>query len=261
MITKDESSNENSTLGFIHQTGEFSTLRRVWTMKKTSEEVHLELCHPSELPSVLLPDRCTYPNDSPQLQTRSESLRLHQCSTRERDLRRCTTCAGIAPRWVRTVGVGDDVCGSSRSTATRAHSSPLLLPISGPDRSLTHSRCPQGTGTTYVDWEALVFPQLAVLSKCGLGPICFPIMRTPLPMWTGCHLFCHNWISPYLCGLGAFFLPQLDLTLPMWSGCLFFATTGSHLTYVDRDSFGWDFIIMSEDPNDVISLKELELKW
>ncbi|CAM6030361.1 unnamed protein product [Sphagnum balticum] len=38
-------------------------------MTKTSEEVHLELCHPSELPSVLLPDRSsTYPNDSSQLQ-------------------------------------------------------------------------------------------------------------------------------------------------------------------------------------------------
>jgi hypothetical protein len=99
MITKDESSNKNSTLGFIHQMSEFATLWRVWTMTNTSEEVHLELCHPSELPSVLLPDRCsTYPNDSPQLQTRSESLRFHQCSTRERDLRRCTTCAGITPR-------------------------------------------------------------------------------------------------------------------------------------------------------------------
>jgi hypothetical protein len=197
MITKDESSNENSTLGFIHQMSEFTTLWRVLTMTKTSEEVHLELCHPSELPSVSLPDRCsTYPNDSPQLQTRSESLRLHHCSTRERDLRGCTTCAGIAPRWVRTVGVGDDVCGSSRSTATRTHCRPLLLLISGPDRSLTHSRCPQGTGITYVDWDPVVFPWRKL---------------------------------PFLCGLGL-----------IWMGL---------------------FFIMSEDPDGVISLKELELKW
>jgi hypothetical protein len=223
MITKDESSNEKSTLGFIHQMSEFTTLWRVLTMTKTSEEVHLELCHPSELPSVLLPDRCTYPNDSPQLQTRSESLRLHQCSTRERDLRRCTTCAGSAPRSVRTVGVGDDVCGSSRSTAIRTHSSPLLLLISGPDRSLTHSRCPQGTGITYVDWDALVFPQLAVLSKCGLGPICFPIMRTPLPMWTGAIYFPTTGSDlTYVDWLPIIF-PQLDLTLPMWTGCHLFS--------------------------------------
>jgi hypothetical protein len=163
MITKDESSNENSTLGFIHQMGEFSTLWRVLTMTKTSEEVHLELCHPSELPSVLLPDRCgTYPNNSPQLQTRSESLRLHQA----RHVKETYADARHVP------GLHRDECDRSVRPTT------YVAAAATPRRERTAARF-----------------FFSYLDRSGRWRIPGVHRGLVLPMWTGTRWFSHNW--PY----------------------------------------------------------------